>query len=415
MSKMWLVALHEYKRQVLNKGFLLAILSVPLLIAVTMGLGILTQKMRSSSQPIGYVDHTGRMVNPPPHSSPAPQGFLADQPVPLIQYTSEEAARGALDAGEIQAYYVLAADYFTTKHTDLVYNRPPSNNATAQFRDFLQANLLAGRSPEVARRAIGGDYLVVRTPDGVREYNDQSPMSMLLPLFIAIAFMILFMSTSMTLMQALVEEKENRTIEVVATSVPPNQLVGGKVLGISAMGLTELLAWLAVSALAVLVGGRVAGLEWLAQIRLHPRILLTIAAVAIPSYVLFSALMLAIGASVADAQESQQIGGLFSLTFTLPFYGLFALVEQPTSALAIGLSLFPLTTLTSFCILAAFNTVPLWQLVASVLITSLCALGAVWLAGRAYRLGMLRYGRRVNWRELLPGSLRPRAAEGRQS
>ncbi len=418
MSKMWLVAWHEYRRQVLNKSFILAILSVPLLIALSMGMGILTQKMRSSSQAIGYVDHTGRMVNPPPYSSPAPQGLLADQPVALIEYSAEEAARSALDAGEIQAYYVLAADFFSTRHTDLVYNRPPGNNAMAQFRHFVQANLLAGRSPEVARRAIGGDYLVVRTPDGVREYNDNSPMSMLLPLFIAIAFMILFMSTSMTLMQAMAEEKENRTMEVMATSVPPGQLVGGKVLGISAMGLTELVAWLAVSALAVWVAGKVAGLEWLAQVHLHPRILLTIAAVAIPSYVLFSALMVAIGASLADAQESQQIGGLFSMAFALPLYAVFALVEQPTSALAIGLSLFPLTALTSFCILAAFNTVPLWQVAAGVLITSLCAIGAVWLAGRAFRLGMLRYGQRVNWRELLPGSLRPRAAEpaeGRQS
>ena len=414
MSKMWLVALHEYKRQVLNKGFILAMLSVPLLIAATMGLGILTDKMRSSSQALGYVDHTGRMVNPPPYSSPVEKGLLADPAVPLIQYSTEEAARSALDAGEIQAYYVLAADYFTSRHTELVYIRPPSNNATAQFRNFLQANLLAGRSPEIARRAIGGDYLVVRTPDGVREYNDQSPMNMLLPLFIAIAFMILFISTSMTLMQAMVEEKENRTIEVVATSVPPNQLVGGKVLGISAMGLTELVAWLAVSALAVWVGGKVAGLEWLGQIRMHPRILLTIAAIAIPSYVLFSALMVAIGASLADAQESQQIGGLFSMAFVLPLYAVFTLVEQPTSALAIGLSLFPLTAMTSFCILAAFSTVPLWQVVAGVLITSLSAAGAVWLAGQAVRLGMLRYGQRVNWRELLPELLRPRAAEGRQ-
>jgi ABC-2 type transport system permease protein len=402
MSKMWLIAVHEYKRHVLNKGFLFAVLSVPVLIALMVGLGILTDRMRSSSKAIGYVDHSARLVNPPPYSGPSPEGFLAERPVPLITYATEELARSALDAGEIQAYYVLAADYFTTKHTELVYNSPPSNNATAQFHDFLQANWLADLSPEIARRAIEGDSLIVRTPDGVREQRENSPISMLLPLFIAMAFIILFMSTSMTLMQAMVEEKENRTIEVIATSVPPSQLVGGKVLGISAMGLTEIVAWLALSALAVFVGGKVLGLQWMQGIRVHPRILLTIVAVAIPSYVLFAALMLAIGASVADAQESQQIGGLFSLFFTMPFYGLIALVEHPGSALAIGLSLFPLTALTSFCILAAFSSVPLWQVVAGMLITSGWAVGAIWLAGRAFRLGMLRYGQRVNWRELIP-------------
>jgi ABC-2 type transport system permease protein len=375
-----------------------------------MGLGILTDKMKSSSKAIGYVDHSGRLLNPPPYSSPSPQGSLAERPVPLISYATEELARSALDAGEIQAYYVLAVDYFVTRRTELVYNSPPSNNATAQFRAFLQANWLADRAPEVARRAVGGDSLTVRTPDGARELREDAPISMLLPLFIALAFIILFMSTSMTLMQALVEEKENRTIEVIATSVPPSQLVGGKVLGIGAMGLTEIVAWLAVSALALFIGGQVLGLQWMQGIRLHPRILLTIIAVAIPSYVLFSALMVAIGASVADAQESQQIGGMFSLFFTLPFYALVALVEHPTSALAIGLSLFPLTALTSVCMLAAFGTVPLWQVLASVLITGGCAVGAIWLAGRAFRLGMLRYGQRVNWRELLPRLLRRRSA-----
>jgi ABC-2 type transport system permease protein len=407
MSKMWLVAVHEYKRHVLNKGFIFfAALSVPVLIALMVGLGILTDKMRTNDKAIGYVDYSGRLTNPPPYSIPPAQGFLAEQPVPLINYATEESARRALDAGEIQAYYVLAADYFTSKHTELVYNTAPSNNATAQFHDFLQANWLADRTPEVARRAIEGDSLVVRTPDGVREYRESGVVSMLLPVFIALAFVILFMSTSMTLMQALVEEKENRTIEVVATSLPPSQLVGGKILGISAMGLTEVVAWLVVSALAVVVGGKVFGLEWMQGIRMHPRILLTITAVAIPSYVLFSALMLAVGASVADAQESQAIGGLLSLCFTIPFYGIVALVEHPGSALAIGLSLCPLTALTSFCILAAFNTMPLWQVAASVLITSMSAVGAIWLAGRAFRLGMLRYGQRLNWRDLLPKSLR---------
>jgi len=123
--------------------------------------------------------------------------------------------------------------------------------------------------------------------------------------------------------------------------------------------------------------------------------------------------MIAIGSNVADAQESQQIGGLFSLFFTMPFYAIMALVEHPNSALAIGLSLFPLTALTSFCMLTAFSTVPLWQVATSVVILSLSALGAVWVAGQAFRLGMLRYGKRVAWKELLPRRNRPSSAAQR--
>jgi ABC-2 type transport system permease protein len=161
-------------------------------------------------------------------------------------------------------------------------------------------------------------------------------------------------------------------------------------------------AWFGVIVLVMFIGVRVFDAQWLQAFHLHPRTLGTIAAIAVPSYILFCALMIALGSTVADAQESQQIGGLFSLCFTLPFYAIMALVEHPNSALSIGLSLFPLTALTSFCMLASFTTVPLWRVTTSVVILSLSALGAMWVAGRAFRLGMLRYGKRVAWKELLP-------------
>jgi ABC-2 type transport system permease protein len=401
MSKLWLVAIHEYRRHVLTRGFILAMLVVPGLIALTLGIGILSSKMRDNNKAVGYVDHSGWLANPVAVQSSG-SGFLASKPVPLLNYPTEEAAQKALDAEEIQAYYVLAADYLQSRQVQLVYIKPPSENATGEFRTFLQANLVAGRSPELARRAIEGSFGTARTPDGVREYSQKAPLNFLLPIFIALAFMMLFMTTASTLAQALVEEKENRTIEVLATSLPPGQLIGGKVLGIVGMGLTEVVAWFGVIALVMFVGVRVFNAQWLQGFHLHPRTLGTIAIVAIPSYVLFSALMIALGSTVADAQESQQLGGLFSLFFTLPFYAIMALVEHPNSVLSIGLSLFPLTALSAFCMLTAFSTVPMWQVTASVGILTLSALGAMWMAGRAFRLGMLRYGKRVTLKELLP-------------
>jgi ABC-2 type transport system permease protein len=402
MSKLWLVAIHEYKGHVLTRGFLLAILVVPALIAMTVGIGILTSRMRTSNKAVGYVDHSGWLANPVGVPSGG-SGFLtSSKPVPLISYPTEEGAQKALEAEEIQSYYVLAADYLQSRQVQLVYLKPPSENATDQFRTFLQANLVADRPPEIAHRVIEGSFGTARTPDGVREYSQRAPLNFLLPIFIALAFIMLFMTTASTLAQALVEEKENRTIEVLATSLPPGQLVGGKVLGIVGMGLTEVVAWLGVIALVMFIGVQVFHAQWLQGFHVHPQTLGTIAVVAIPTYVLFSALMIALGSTVADAQESQQLGGLFSLFFTMPFYAVMALVEHPNSTLSIALSLFPLTAMTAFCMLTAFSTVPLWQVTTSVVILSLSALGAISVAGRAFRLGMLRYGKRVAWKELLP-------------
>jgi len=420
MSKLWLVAAQEYKRHVLNKSFIFAVLSVPLLLASTLGLGMLTERMRSGNRPFGYVDPSGWILPSVFESTNAgAQGELRLGVAKLgfQAFESEGAARAALDKGVIQAYFVLAADFVQSHRVDLVYLRPPSEGAMSQFWDFLRLARLAHEESSgdwplsralVERRVSEGDNVIVRSADGLRVYDKTTPLSFLLPLFIGLEFVILFISTAATLAQAFAEEKENRTIEIMATSVAPGQIVGGKVIAITAMGLTELSAWIALITVIVGVVSRVVGWEWLSKVHMHPRTVATLILVAIPSYVLFAGLMVALGNSVADAQESQQVGGVLSLVFMLPIYAIQAMVEQSSGPLAVGLSLFPLTSLVSYCLLTGFSSVPLWQVSASVAILVLSAAGAVWLAAQAFRLGMLRYGQRVDWRELLGVSNRTR-------
>ncbi|KPL22299.1 MAG: hypothetical protein AMJ93_07520 [Anaerolineae bacterium SM23_84] len=412
MSKLWLVTLHEYRKHVLNKGFVLAMLSVPLLMAFIIGMGAVTDLMKQDGRPVGYVDHAGWLSDPVAPVAPSRSSLrtLFDKPVSLVAYDAVDAAHSALESGEIQAYYVFAADYMQSRQVELVYTRPPGENATDQFSEFLQRNLLAGQPPHIVQRAVQGGTLVVRTPDGDRELVEGQIMSVLVPILLSITFMILFMSTSFTLVQAVVEEKDNRTMEILTTSVSPGQLIGGKVLAVVGMGLTMFMSWMALVALALLFAGNVLGFEWALQIRIAPRVIGALVLVAIPSYALYCGLMAALGSTVADAQESQQIGGLVSLVFGLPFYAIIALVEQPHSPLAIFLTLFPLTSLTSFCLRLAFSTWPLWQLVAAVGILTVSALGSIWLAARAFRLGMLRYGKRLTWRELFQGTATPQSS-----
>ena len=401
MSRMWLIALHEYKRQVLTKGFIAAALSVPLLIALTVGLIVIIDVTRSNSNPVGYVDLAGWLTDP--ISPRAGAGSLLGRfakPVPFVSYPTAGDARQALEAGEIQAYYILSPDYLQTRSAELVYVRPPGRNVFPEFLDFLQANLLAGKPPEVAQRAAEGSFLLVRTPDGSREYSQRAELSILLPLFVGMISLILLASTSSTLLQTVAQEKEGRTVEVLLTSTSAQQLMGGNVLGIAATGLTLILVWGALIGFGLYFAGAVLETQWVHSIHLHPRTVGTILLLAVPSYVFFSAMMMALGAMGVDAQESQQLSAPFSILAAVPFYAMKVLVEQPQSLLALALSLFPPTALTTFCLRAAFGTVPTWQIGVIVGFNSLCALGAVWVAGRAFRRGMLRYGQRLDWREL---------------
>ncbi|NMD30210.1 MAG: ABC transporter permease, partial [Chloroflexi bacterium] len=101
-----------------------------------------------------------------------------------------------------------------------------------------------------------------------------------------------------------------------------------------------------------------------------------------------------------EPREGQQIAGLFTLPVMLPLMVLPALVENPNGAIAVTLSLIPFTAPMALPVRAAFTTVPTWQLILSIGLVWLLAVGALWFAGRAFRLGMLRIGKRVRLREI---------------
>jgi ABC-2 type transport system permease protein len=409
MRKLWYVARHEYSRNVFKKSFILALLSVPLLIGGNIGLIAFMVSREDNYAPVGYVDHAGLLADP----VAAPLAPF-EEAITFLAFPTEEEARQALESQTIQAYYVVASDYFETGVMELVYLKEPGENATTQFYDFVQINLLADAPPEIAQRAALGDDVTVRTPDGRREFHGGPTLGAVAPVMLSIAFIILLLMSSGYLMQAVVEERENRTMEVLATSLSTAKLISRKVLGIVATGLTQLTAWLLVALLAVLVGSNVLGIEWLKNPNLDWGPVVSVVAIAIPSYVLASALMLTVGSTVAQAQEGQQIGMLFFMLFLLPLYAIMIIGETPNAAPSIVLSLLPLTSLMTVGFRSLFSVVPVWQVAASALIQTACALGAVWLAGRAFRLGMLRYGQRLRLGEIF-GKPRVAATGGSRS
>ena len=407
MSKLWLVAKYEYVRNVFKKSFIFAVLSMPLILAFSIGLGWLINHMENPDAPAGYVDHAGLLADPipAPKRASSPNDPSPSDLVPLIPFQTEEEAGEALESKAIQAYYVVAADYRQTNRVELVYIEPPGDNVTSQFWDFMQINGLADLPPEIARRAVAGSNLIVRWPDdmpgGGREFSERTFLNNLLPFFVGIVFVVLLFMSSGYLTQAVATEKENRTMEIVVTSISPGQLIGGKVLGIIAITLTQVIAWIAFAVLAVLIGGRYLGLGFLENLSIDPQIIITMLAIATPTYVMLASLMAAVGATATEGQDAQQVAGLFSLPVVAPFWFAVLIIENPSSPLAIGLSLFPPTALSAFAIRMMSVPIPSWQIAVSVTLLVLCAGGAVWVAGRAFRLGMLRYGQRLNWRELV--------------
>jgi ABC-2 type transport system permease protein len=219
-----------------------------------------------------------------------------------------------------------------------------------------------------------------------------------LPSFAGIAFIVAMFSTGGYLMQAVVEEKENRTMEVIITSVSPNQFMAGKIIGDTAIGLTQIFLWMVFIIIPILVLRN--SMSFLRGIQVAPQTLILVVLVMFPAFILVSALMAAIGATVSEAREGQQMVGIISLPIWIPYMLTGLLMSNPNSPLALALSLFPLTAPLTMLMRDGLTILPSWQIMLSSGIQIVSAVAAIWLAGRAFRLGMLRYGQRLKWREV---------------
>jgi ABC-2 type transport system permease protein len=400
MSKLWLIARYEYRRHVLRKGFLLGLLSVPLLItviALVAGFLSLMGRMGQDVALVGYVDLAGLVAD----SVHVPAGSDSGETVRLAPFQTEEAASAALSSGQIEAYFVLADDYQETHQVELVVTGEPASDVIGAFRAFLQAELLANQPRKIAHRAIAGSQSILRSPDGRLEFAGKLTLKHLLPPLAGLTFVVLIFMSSGYLTQAMVEEKVNRTMEILVTSLSPSQLVSGKLMGIITVTLTQFAGWTAFAALSAFVGGQVLRLEWLQDISMDPSAILLLVALLVPAYVLVATLMMTLGIALADVRGSQQVVAIFISLYMIPLGLILPVIGNPNSPLAIGLSLFPLTAPVMLPLRFALVLVPLWQIAIAVAIQSLLALGALWLAVRTFRLGMLRFGKGLRWRELL--------------
>jgi len=332
-------------------------------------------------------------------------GILSTMPSgPFERYPDETSARAALEAGEIGAYYVLPPDYRRSGAATVVYDGdPPGAAARSALETALRAALVAEQPEAIRRRLEAGADMIFRTADGRRELSQSSILNLLVPLAAGLMFSFATMNSAGYMVQAVATEKENRTAEVLASSLAPFQLIGGKALGLMAVALTQLLIWLALAAvpaaLAMAYFGGAYGIEM-------PWGFMALAALFfLPAFALIAGTMTAIGSIVDEAHQGQQIAGTLNLVFIVPFFFVPLVFANPHSPLLVAMTLFPTTAYLTVLMRWAVTVIPGWQLALSFAILVASAALSVWAASRIFRSSMLRYGQSVSlrsaWRSFL--------------
>ncbi len=398
MAKIWQIIKHEYIKHVFTKRFLFGLLSLPLMICLMFAVVLIVTAFSLNTEPVGIIDHAGILQEISP---PTEKGSPFNPQITFLSYDSEDQANSDLNAGTIQAYYVIPENYPQNTQVILTFNEEPDSGVQSQFTQLIRTNLEPFRDmdPQIWERLQSGNNITTLSLDNSREVKQDQWYLILLPFIAGILFIVVVMTSGGYLLQAVVEEKENRTMEIVVTSVSPNKLMAGKIIGNISVGLTQLIAWLIFGWIALKVGGRF----WpiLGEFSLPMNYILILLLTLLPAFIMVAAIMAAIGSTMTEIQEAQQVSSLVSLSMTVPFYFSNMFMMNPNGPFATALSFFPLTSALTLLMRIGFTVVPTWQIVVIIAILILSALAAVWFAGRAFRLGMLQYGKKLSIKEVL--------------
>jgi ABC-2 type transport system permease protein len=393
MKKIWLVARHQFMKEASKRSFILVLLALPLFLLLSVGLGFLFAQFENETATLGYVDQAGIMKISLPESE--------DADFQLASFETRESAASALDEGQIDGFYVIAEDYRSSHAAELVFYEQPPYQTHRLFEDALRINLLANQPEAVVDRILNGARVTIRATEVNREFEGGDPsFGLFLPLIVAAIFGFLVLTTSGYLTEVIVDEKENRTMEIVVTSLSTGRMMAGKILGAVGIAAIQLSTWVFFIIAIIWLGGKVLEVSWLQSVNPGWADLLKVVVVALPTYLCIAALMTIIGSSLIDSQEASQAAMLSMIFMFLPIYAFVLIASNPNGPIALVLTFIPMTSITTVALRSLFMEIPTWQIGLSASIAFVTAIVLIWLAGRTFRVSMLRYGQRMKLTEI---------------
>jgi ABC-2 type transport system permease protein len=310
-------------------------------------------------------------------------------------------------AEQIDSYFVLGSDYLDTgKVTVYGIGGGFSTFVSADegnLDQFLVASLLAGKVDEQTRRRVAAPLNIEPvTLDEEGNVESDTPFTLfgdfVLPYIFSLAFVIIIFTTSGFLLQGVSEEKEGRVIEILLSSISPTELLAGKILGLGALGLIQVVVWLGAGAGLLAATATIFALTGISN--LGPSTVVLGIVYFVLGYLLFATLMAVAGSMGTTQRESQQIASIFSVTAAVPMMAMSVIFTNPQSPLIIALSYIPLTSPVMMLLRLGLGPVPSGQVAISLVLLAAGLVASLWAGAKVFRVGLLMYGKRPSVKEL---------------
>ncbi len=439
MNKLLLIIQREYFSRVKKKSFILMTILGPLLMAGVLIVPVWLAMRDKTDHQVLVLDHSGLFIEKLNNTSQIKFTYGAE---------SIASAKLKLKDGPFDLIMEIKGDALNDEKTTpvLYYKKQPGISTeqyiTNQMENILFDYRLQGDSIDIrkidkARRQV--QLLTLKVTENGTDEKTNTEVNMAIGFGCAIAIYFMIFLYGSQVMRGVIEEKSNRIVEVIISSVKPFQLMLGKILGVALVGLTQFILWIMLTLVLqtaittflfkdeiadkvkqnsqiekVMKNDLTADITTLEKVETpneaialfndldkvnFSQIIICFAFFFLFGYLLYAALFAAIGSAVDNEADTQQ----FILPVTIPLILSFIIaqniIKDPDSSMAQFFSIFPLTSPIVMMVRLPFG-VPMWELLLSMFMLIIGFLFFTWLAGKIYRTGILMYGKKTTWKEL---------------
>ncbi|MDR1739777.1 MAG: ABC transporter permease [Bacteroidales bacterium] len=421
----------EYLTRVKKKSFIIMTILMPLLMVALMFAPALIMNVGKEAKKFAVIDQTGLYG----------EAFINDTKNGYAFFQDTAAASDSMRLGHYTAMLVITprVDTSNVQNVQLFYaESEPSMETMGDIKSSIKTQLqsvlmhkIDGVNKQVFE-TINNASVEIASQDiktGVQSYVEVKTVFGYASGFLIYFFIFMFGSQ---IMSGVLEEKQNRIIEVIVSSVKPMQLMLGKVLGLALVGFTQILIWIVFGFILVTVGGIIAGTgvnmqdlaasgmpagisgmpselsemgnmmskvqDMIASINLGYLAIMFLFYF-LGGYFLYASLFAAVGAAVETQEETSQ----FMLPITIPLILAIIvgsnIIMEPNGPIAFWFSIIPFTSPIAMLIRLPFG-VPAWEVALSLALLIAGFIFTTWLASRIYRVGILMYGKKITYKEL---------------
>ena len=406
-SKAFQVAIWEFSEKIKSKAFIISLVIMPVLMIV-MGVasGLLASRPDTSATAVGIIDETDSIIGPLAKRLDEKYKLPDGQPNYVIKNLSlqgaiekkKNAANRMVTAGDISGYFYFPSVIFDSGKVEYRSENVSNIKIQERFSRTIEEVIVESR---ILKQGLDPSLIKKITADinvksiKVSEKGDEKETGFLETFFsgyiVIMMLLFLVMTSGQLLIRSVVEEKTNRVIEVLLSSCSAQDLMAGKILGLSGLGIVQMLIWGMIGFAVTLKTGT--------NIFTAGNLMLSLVYFVL-GYIFYSAIFVAAGSPVTTEQEAQQITSYVSVLLVFPIIIAMPIMQNANSVWIKVLSFIPLLTPTLMVLRISVQMPAAWEILSTIALLIISSIVMMWAAGKIFRVAVLSYGKRPTLPEL---------------